>query len=170
MKWKKIKVVLCAMMFLCSCGNMLSDITDDMIPNLTIMNIVPGSGCDVTCTDCPRGLAIQDIYVGDVEPDVWALGVITENGCDDFADVEKNVFLRLPDSDGNLMRNMGMYELYYPPTYCFNNLSVWLLAQPCAGEYWCSVDNEIWIELLIVTPEDIYTQAFVRPGGELPIP
>lgn len=162
-------IVLLAIAFVFGCGR---DIAKDLQPEITVVNIIPGSRTDRRdCVDCPGAPAILEMYAMEIDPDTWGLGVQSSTGCETFDNAFTKAYLRVP-VDGGYYERLPDVEIIIerPASYCFNEIAVWILPQFCDGLRWCGYsESEVWVEFYALMSGFYFVQGFTQLGGELPI-
>lgn len=149
------------------CGSQLEKAASNMVPDVTIVNFIPGSDSVEECEDCPGAINIIKLYAYEIDADTWGLGAQIYGGCIDpiFIDyAEAGFWIR---DDNGIWRQLLVASLNNPAE-CLNDIMAWYpILKPCIGETWCS-EADPWISLTIKNRTGFIAQAFVQPGGQLP--
>ncbi len=162
-------VILCLMFT--ACGQYIENIADKVQPKIIVSEDDLGLD-NIECTECPQPLKIKGIYAMNIDEYGWVLGIKLDGGCASVEQINTmEVYYRTPDGDGNWIREI-MFNIDGIQPICFasENVLGWIdIDQPCMGKYWCEMaTNLVYIEVLIKNNTDVYSQAFVHPGGTIP--
>lgn len=149
------------------CGD-LQGIADDITPNITVVNVTPGPAPAGDCDDCPGGIRIVELFAYEIEADTWGLFAALDGGCINplmIKYAEAGLWMQQTNGAWSQVLSAPLAD-----SVCLGNAMAWFpILQPCIGEIWCGLDDP-WVSLTVENLPGFIDQAFVRPGGGLPIP